>query len=33
MKDHYDIAICGGGLAGLLLANLLRDSGYQIAIS
>ncbi len=32
MSEHYDIAICGGGLAGLLLANLLIDSGYQIAL-
>jgi 2-octaprenylphenol hydroxylase len=30
--DHYDIAICGGGLTGLLLANLLKSSRYSIAV-
>lgn len=30
--SHYDLVICGGGLTGLLLANLLKDSNFTIAV-
>lgn len=30
--EHYDIVICGGGLTGLLLANLLADTSYRVLV-
>ena len=32
METRYDIVICGGGLVGLMLANLLATSHYTIAL-
>ena len=33
MAGHqYDIAICGAGITGLLLANLLKDTRYRIVL-
>ena len=31
-RIHYDVLIVGGGVVGLTLANLLRDSGLQIGV-
>ncbi|MDH5613098.1 MAG: UbiH/UbiF/VisC/COQ6 family ubiquinone biosynthesis hydroxylase [Gammaproteobacteria bacterium] len=31
-ETHYDVLIVGGGMVGLTLANLLRDSGLQIGV-
>lgn len=30
--EHYDIVVCGGGLTGLVLANLLEGSRYRVAL-
>jgi len=32
MKTDYDIAIIGGGLAGLSLAILAADASYKVAL-
>ena len=32
MNQDFDIAICGAGVTGLLLANLLKDSPYRVAL-
>lgn len=32
MQRQFEIAICGAGVAGLLMANLLKGSGYKIAL-
>ncbi len=32
VKNSFDIIINGGGIAGLTLAGLLRDSGLQVAV-
>ena len=31
-NTHYDVLIVGGGMVGLTLANLLRDSGLQVGV-
>ena len=29
---HFDVAICGGGLVGLAMANALKESDLKIAV-
>jgi len=32
METQFDIAVCGGGLVGLMFANLLSHTNYRIAL-